>query len=173
MRNWLAVLVLLCGACGSAAKPTDGAITDSPFGPELGMSFPDMDPCGYWAGQQFSADAAACTPVPEYAAVYDLRLGVDAGACESRPTVPCDEACGPGPTLYSQVIRLLGKCLAGESAFVVTFSQGCADRLHLETPYYRPDEIAACVEQALSPSRFACAEQVPCWQWSYSTLALP
>jgi hypothetical protein len=63
--------------------------------------------------------------------------------------------------------------LTGESTFIVTFSQGCADRFYLRTPYYRPDEIAACVAQALSLTRFPCAEQVPCWQWSESTLATP
>jgi hypothetical protein len=181
MRSWSVVLVLLGGACGTSARPIDAAVTGSVDGPpashstgsEVGMPFVDMGGCDHWAGRQFPTDAAACVPVPEYRSVYDLRIGVDAGACEGRTTVACDEVCGAGPTLDSQVTTVLERCTQSESAFVVTFSQGCAERLHLETPYYRPDEIAACVQQALSSFRFACAERVPCWQWFNSTLASP
>jgi hypothetical protein len=167
----LAVLILsVACACGGSAARKDAAVSDGSVGEALATTGTDAEYCPYGGVKDWPTDAAACIPAHGFGKVYDLNLGVDAGDCSGRPVVACDGSCGPGPILYGQIEGLVHRCLSSESTFVVTFSEGCADRLYLETPYYRPEENAACVAAALANSRFACAEQVPCWQWYESTL---
>jgi hypothetical protein len=171
MRKRGVVLVLLACACGSSNHPTDSAVSeDSIRSDRPVVSTGDPDPCAYAAGHDLPTDVTSCMPAQGTGVVYELNLGVDAGSCASRPAVSCNGTCGAGPTLFIQIEGLVAGCLTSESTFVVTFSQGCADHLYLQTPYSDPGSIAACVAAALNGSHFACAEQVPCWQWSESTL---
>ena len=171
MRNWGLMLVLLPFACGSSTSSKDSARSEDSTSSDLTTISTINDPCSYVPGRDLPTDVASCIPTQGVGVVYDLNLAVDAGSCESRPTVPCNGVCGAGPTLYTQIMNLVRGCLYGESTFIVSFSQGCADRLYLATPYYDPDKFVACVAGALDTSHFDCAEEVPCWGWSESTLA--
>lgn len=91
------------------------------------------------------------------------------GKLREAPNIALPGACGPGPTLFPQVLDLVNGCFVVETTFIVTFAQGCAERLYAEPPY-SADWNAACVARALSAARFACAEQVPCWLFTVSTL---
>jgi hypothetical protein len=165
------VLVLLLCGCGSSPNSRDSASPrDSPSFDLTLVSTIDADLCSRALGWNLPTDAASCVSAQGNGVVYDLSRGVDAGGCASRPTVPCSGVCGAGPTLYTQIMERIGRCLTGESTFIVTFSEGCADHLYLETHYYDPDSMVACVSDALGTAHFLCAEQVPCWQWSESTI---
>jgi hypothetical protein len=167
MRSLGVVFVLFSFACGSspaskdAASQFDGRGFDSNLPVDLGGLDSNLvvyaDSCA-WA----IANRSEGTP---------LDQDVDAGSCESRPTVSCENDAGAEPTLAAQMGALVGNCQGAlsESFYTVTFTQGCADHLFL---YGLADFDATrtCMVSALNASRFACAEQVSCWAVGSSTL---
>jgi len=176
---WLA-FVLLCDACGNLSTYKDSSADDSAtVSEDSAVAFEaqkpdstlavDKDPCLY---QQIT-DPRTCEHFLGEGTKYDLSLGVDAGTCDGRPTVPCSGTCGAGVALYSQMMDLIGGCgfVPSENSVGVTFSQGCAEHLSMWLPGPDSDAIATCIFRALSASKFACAEQVPCWGVEFSTLA--
>ena len=122
----------------------------------------DTDLCAYTPFDL--TDAGVCV-ISNLAST--VNLGVDAGSCESRPTVPCNGQCD------SQMADVASNCggLPVETSFVVTFSQGCADHLYPSqglTTFF--PTIVDCLARVLDASRFACAEPSPCLGYGYSTL---
>jgi hypothetical protein len=122
----------------------------------------DADLCAY---TPFDVTDAGVCVIPNLAST--VSLGVDAGSCENRPTVPCNGQCD------SQMADVASTCggLPVETSFVVTFSQGCADHLY-PSPGLSAlfPTIVNCLARGLDESRFACAEQSRCLGYSYSTL---
>jgi hypothetical protein len=133
-----------------------------------------IDAGGSEANLALDADLCACTPsdVTDGGVCVGIQgpsvsLGMDAGSCESRPTVPCKGQCD------SQMADVASNCggLPVETSFVVTFSQGCADHLYPSqglTNFF--PTIVDCLARELDASHFACAEQCPCLGYGYSTL---
>jgi hypothetical protein len=178
MRNWIAGLLLLTSACGSSTKTRDSAVV--PDGDLLAdrasiesSASIDEDPCWTVSACNQFTHPGMCPSVTYWDAGLDSAL--DAGSCETRPTVLCDSDGGAGATLALQLGNLLeNKCGVpmSERTVVVTFSQGCATHLYFSSPPPRdwPDPATPCFMRELQSSHFACADQIPCWTWAESTL---
>jgi len=177
MRYACLAFALASAACGNSIRSWDSAVVDSnpPLLDVVITSVPDsklrvdVDPCSL----PLQTDPELCSHgYYQRGSRYDLSLSVDAGNCNDRPTVACDGTCA-GPTLYSQMMQVIGSCgfVPTESSAGVTFSQGCAQQVFLENPGYNEEAVTACILSALSASKFACAEQFPCWGLEFSTLA--
>lgn len=97
--------------------------------------------------------------------MLSLDLGIDAGACEERPSLPCSFDGSPEFSLMG----LLGGCPGPGTEFTmaVTFSQGCATHYYAN---YVPDCATACYVPILQTSRFDSIGQIPCLDMGASTL---
>lgn len=179
MRNWVARLLLLSSACGSSTRMQDSAVvSDAGFLADAGAfesrASIDLDPClNVSACNQFT-HPGMCPTITYWDAGLDSAL--DAGACETRPTVPCDSDGGARATLDNQLWDLLmNKCgvYMLEKTVVVSFSGGCASQLYFSSPPPPdwPDTAITCFVRELQSSHFACADLIPCWTATYSLLA--
>jgi hypothetical protein len=155
MRELAALVVLLSFACSSSTTSKDSAV---PF--EAGVSAPNLT---LDADLPFVTDAGQCAEILKMS--VPIELGVDAGSCESRPTVPCNS----GNLAMADLANHCGG-LPVETSFIATFSQGCADHLYL-SPTLSDNPVVACLARALEASHFACADQDPCLGYGYSTLS--
>ena len=176
-----ATLVALTAACthhnniGMQSSRTDADSDSALLFDVGGFDARAFDAVGSEASLALDADLCASTPIdvtdagdcviPNQASA--VSLGMDAGSCESRPTVPCNGQCD------SQMADVASNCggLPVETSFIVTFSQGCADQLYPSASLsnFFPT-VVACLARVLDVSRFACAEQSRCLGYGYSTL---
>jgi hypothetical protein len=159
MRELVGLCVLLSFACSSSTISKDSASSFDAGGPDSNLDL-GTDLWAYTVIE--SIDAGVCGEIFQMG--VPVNLGVDAGSCESRPTVPCNTGTLP-------MADLAEGCggLPLETSFIVSFSQGCADYLY-PSPTLSDHPIVACLANALNASHFACAEQYPCLGFANSTL---
>jgi len=177
MRIGMTSLLLLATACGGATKPQDSAVvTDANAladGGRLdGVASTDLDSCWNVSACEQFTHPGKC-PAVDYRTT-GLDFALDAGSCESRATVACDSDAGAGWVLDRRLSDILDACgvFMLERTVVVTFAGGCANHLSFSTPPPPDwnDTATPCFIRELQASHFACADQVPCWTMSYSTL---
>ena len=168
MRTVLLGLALLGSACGGATRTGDAALAGpSDALPDTGaaglLAAVDADPCLYSASCEAVTHPGMCTSVGPWTGSFEL--GLDGGACETRPSGPCSL---DGSTVFP-LMDLLGSCPfpGEESSVVVTFSEGCATHLYA---YGVADFTSACYVRVLEASHFDCIDQIPCLDMAYSTL---
>jgi hypothetical protein len=167
MRGLGFVLLLACLGCGGGS----GAFDASDASPRFRLDVVSI-PVDVSVVDAPYVDPAVCGQGwPEYKVMIALDP-VDAGACASRPTVPCESDGGVAFQLTGQMRALVQGVCRGPlhaSFYRVVFSEGCATHLCL---WGAADSAAirACLPTALSASRFACAEAVPYWEDGESTL---
>jgi len=154
------VPILLSLSCGGSASSNDTAVAFHDAVSDLELN-QDADQCFYSSG--FPPDIAFCETLTGGSVVLDL--GVDAGGCENRPTIPCNGAC------ENVIFDLVASCgrWPNDSPLVVTFSDGCADHIYLAPSMANRPE-AACLELALRSFHYSCADHVRCWEYFMSTL---
>ena len=160
MRSWALVFFSLSLGCGRSTLSKDSAAPLDEGGSDSNLA-PDADLCAYSLG--YPPDASLCAPPAGWGIVLDL--GVDAGSCASRPTIPCNGSCDQ---LVANLVNNCGEW-PDENELYVTFSHGCANHLYL--PASLADfPTVACLAQTLDASHFACADRVACWEYLTSTL---
>jgi hypothetical protein len=101
---------------------------------------------------------------------YSELGSADAGSCEKLTPVPCG-VCATGE-LSSQMNRVVDSCggVRAESTLGIVFSNGCPVRLYGWLSGPGANESWECITRALEGTRYACAEEIPCWTYSDSTI---
>lgn len=162
------VTALVTSACSNSSQPSGG----DAGGPHPGSNVPikDAGACPMAAFSGLDAGTTDCGYPLDSSSPSNLGPG-DAGTCESRTPVPCGGDC-TARTLNDQISAIVSACngFRMESTVAIAFVDGCPDRLYVALSGPGADDAQSCMARALEGTRFACAQQVPCWGYSESTL---